>query len=1607
MNNNNNQFKELQSMTSSSPVSTVSSNRTSPRSTSPESDPPRTEDTKFAKLFEDSRNAIRARILAGTPGPDFVSTYEAYEQLASATSSFQDTLRGNVLKPWKKKIIAVYEVDLFKANRSARKTSAHNLQQTVEQEHRKVVRDRVVEILQVDPSQTQLAEALADYDEGLQRNQVRYIELAFGALQDHLSDYEKQLLLDRQSVVKTDPVVEPVVSVTQPSNPPVPEPSATESLSVATDKEVSSESSSSPVLTAAVPLNKGQRKKTRQKDRLAERRVIAENSKEALDAFPAPALATSTAVESAKTKLSDGLEEQVKRAPAAAPSRTETKNNLSAPKAKQSSSTVLKPQKNGVSKSNDFPPLTSSKSTLPDSKGPMTKSDTPKTTSSHPSSALDPQAPPAEVEVSLTTGNVTSKASMQKKGDAKSQNPTKPVEPSKLSSAAPEKPPPAPGEPKTKPIAPAPIVTHPSKSASNYPTMKSPVEGMTDMRDRDSKKSDAKSQIAKPVAPVEGASSAPSAAIKPTETERQAAAVKARQEAKRNPKPESNKIDNRVPIASNSAAPTPHHAQPSAIAVANKDADQLPSLDFSQLANSKSAGVPTQIGHIEKMRDNINNHLDNMPLRSAQDSQFAFMATRTTRSSTQTTRGASSAPPPTSPIASSIAGGFMNPLLNSISKRISRFSSPAPGASREIGGAIINTMHSDVTLRETSSTESSDKSEETASSTSTASTPSTPPSSPSNTPPASIVTTQRTSHLSRVLNQQVSGSTPIDASAGASSAQPDPSLLTTFMQGQFSPQINFANPLQSIRRLPAIPVSLFSLSGRNTSPPRGVTFGIVPSAVSIFGQSSSSTKQSAITQSQRDIQQQISDDEDIALQLSSQQFDAALDQTPSDPPSTAPVEPTRAPLSDESTRDMIINELLQRIDDQMKKIEIQKSEYDLLKWRIDHDPDRSPNPYAALDDTYDAGKDRKGKPPSKPSNDGRRRSRLNSLSPAFQKKRISLGAQRLPNPHFGGGGGDGGDDDDDDSEEDPDEPIREPFKYNPKAFPHPNPLFKWDKKNRGWMYNLIHWVPDTTRSAMSTCIKIKREIDNAGNWIHSGAEVVHQATDTSSLTYKSSFNGDRYSTVVNRNRGMMQSPVMNFNYLTQNLFQVLSMSVWQHLSRDVVNVVPPIYSLLNKECQKQLVDQLNHINRLSMQDDSRYLYDGLVITGRPESAETLESNNWDHFLCKLWIAVNFVIDDPTFDLKLEKKMQLWYKNLPVMPTNSADLWNGYADWHLLFVNRTVDLMQSLKGLSFTSQTPIFIQHPKHNSKRGPFGVHNLFIEIMKKKHVDTIMTKFIAMAEFGGDVLYQNQKPVKAENVQDYLTCILIESELTATETAKTHKLLRLFDQQIKDNSDARKPKSLAMTPTSSGSVTRFTPEDVKSRNSSAQRKPDSGLKGNAPTTARRNMFARRAAAPDKLLYIDEQTLNAISRCDDGEYEYIDEENEPETLNKLLGLHDSPRAKSLQSFTGADRSTKGDKQKPVCLTLLHLGWCKYGDACSYNHDREALLAGREQAKKLWAEDIQLNHLSYHWTPVSTGDQPTAATDYTFEPGDEHEHALDTEEVPHSTWGSFIGDHDSE
>ena len=55
---------------------------------------------------------------------------------------------------------------------------------------------------------------------------------------------------------------------------------------------------------------------------------------------------------------------------------------------------------------------------------------------------------------------------------------------------APEKPPPAPGEPKTKPIAPAHIVTNPFKSASNNPTMKSPVEGMTDMRDRDSEKDD-------------------------------------------------------------------------------------------------------------------------------------------------------------------------------------------------------------------------------------------------------------------------------------------------------------------------------------------------------------------------------------------------------------------------------------------------------------------------------------------------------------------------------------------------------------------------------------------------------------------------------------------------------------------------------------------------------------------------------------------------------------------------------------------------------------------------------------------------------------------------------------------------------------------------------------------------------------------------------------------------------------------------------------------------------------------------------------------------------------------------------------------------------------
>jgi hypothetical protein len=335
------------------------------------------------------------------------------------------------------------------------------------------------------------------------------------------------------------------------------------------------------------------------------------------------------------------------------------------------------------------------------------------------------------------------------------------------------------------------------------------------------------------------------------------------------------------------------------------------------------------------------------------------------------------------------------------------------------------------------------------------------------------------------------------------------------------------------------------------------------------------------------------------------------------------------------------------------------------------------------------------------------------------------------------------------------------------------------------------------------------------------------------------------------------------------------------------------------------------------------------------------------------------------------------------------------------VDLTVDLLQSLEGLSFTSQTPIFIQHTKNNPKRGPFGAHNLFLDIMSKKRVGTIVTKFIATSEYGGTILYQNQKPVKAENIQDYLVSVLIESQLFSDSTATTYRPMQLLKQQSQDNF-------------SNEGAARSTRQDGKSTStrgggssSSAQRSSNTGFKRNPPTSdTKRNVFARRSAEPSKLLYLDERTLNAISLVE--EYEFIDEEQEPETLNKLMGLHDSPpRSKSLHSFAGADRSTKGDKQKPVCLTLLHFGGCKFGDSCSYNHDRSAILAGREQAEKLWAADIQLNHLSYHWTAVSAKDQSASATDLTYSESSESEDAQDTEEVPHSGWGDFIGGQDSE
>ena len=831
---------------------------------------------------------------------------------------------------------------------------------------------------------------------------------------------------------------------------------------------------------------------------------------------------------------------------------------------------------------------------------------------------------------------------------------------------------------------------------------------------------------------------------------------------------------------------------------------------------------------------------------------------------------------------------------------------------------------------------------------------------------------------------------------GEAVTQQTPTMMNTFMQNQIADTFNSANPLFSSLRgfgrstmnnLPTIPASLFpSMSGMQ-NPPTSRTGGGAPSPppVTIYG--SSSTAQSS-TESQAKTQQ-ISEDENLSWRIISEQFDQFLEQSSSTAKeSESKIEQYQLLIQQLSTK---LDESLKESNKQSKDIAHQKKELDDLRNRIDGDPSQSPDPYG---ECYkgDSGDVRKDKSVSNSNDkDSRRRSRLDSLTPSMQRKTITLGSHSFRNPHFKGGG-DGGDGDGPDDDDGGDDPPQKLFKYDPDEFPHRNPLFILNKAIGDYEYDFVHWMSPSIIAAQAFCVNIRMEIDSRGNRIRTGMSVVHAATDTTDLTYKSPFNGDRYSTVINREQKHMLSPVMSYRYLTQSLFQTLGIGTWRHLAKSVVNVAPVILDMLNPECKSQFIDTLNLINRLSQEDGYKHLYDGLVITGRPESAETLQSNKWDHCLCKMWVVINFVDDDQNFDLKLKKKLNLWFKHLPVLPKDSLKMWKSYPDWHLLLVDMSVDLMHSLIGLRFTAQKPIFLQHTKQ-SRRGPYGFHNLFMELMKSKNSETLMLKWVATFEYGGEVLFDDQKPVKAKNEKDYIVAILIESQLASDATHKTRRLMNIFEQQSNDSNSDLKSKSTSM------SVRDSSP--MKSHNFSSQKKNSPVSDNRKPLPDHhRSVFARKRSEPNKLLYIDAHTLNNMSTYE--KFEYLDEDQEEETLNHLMNLNLVTRNGPLHSFVGADKSAKGERTNSVCLMLLHRGWCKQGDKCNFNHDRKALLQGREDAKKLWEKDIELNHLLYNWTEVEDH-QYVSTADRTLVESTETEDAEDTEEVASPSWYTFNGD----
>ena len=116
--NPSNRFDGLQTSGTVTPNS-VSSNKLTPRSVSPVSIQ-QTQDSKLLDTFDDALNEIKGRISAGTPGIDFVSTLETYEQYLRFTSTLNiEALKKSTLKPIKLELLRVLAADQEKSSKEA------------------------------------------------------------------------------------------------------------------------------------------------------------------------------------------------------------------------------------------------------------------------------------------------------------------------------------------------------------------------------------------------------------------------------------------------------------------------------------------------------------------------------------------------------------------------------------------------------------------------------------------------------------------------------------------------------------------------------------------------------------------------------------------------------------------------------------------------------------------------------------------------------------------------------------------------------------------------------------------------------------------------------------------------------------------------------------------------------------------------------------------------------------------------------------------------------------------------------------------------------------------------------------------------------------------------------------------------------------------------------------------------------------------------------------------------------------------------------------------------------------------------------------------------